>query len=748
MSYQVPQTRIFTQFEESTAISTSSLAACIVAPYYDVHDSIDFGSYTAGSQTTYPYIGLSGDDRITDADLQDNVFKAVIHDAQVQGYQPITYSATEGNAGYVGADNKSLTCGIVVANGGGFSVPAGFPALKVGDTVVHKASGGSVKTVCKIAGFQQANASTKTIGLPSFNTYSEHVTTDVTLTGTPSVTSNCVIKITITTGGTTAASSSPVKFSAGIDGAAPIITDTATLAAGVSITGTGLTVAFPAGKTWVAGDTITFGVFVSATATYQYDQGYSVIILDRTVSTAASDTFTLYYSAGDVADPSGASWDAEGLTLAAAITKNGIAIYSGEVLGTYRIRKNEYTNKVYSVTSTSELQGLIGTVNPLNPLSVMVYLALINSSNSNVCFVAVEDDSYASYSKAFDVLGTTNEGWAIVPYSENATIQELAFAKAQEYCGAAVMNWKTAWLGYDVEDILTVMETLVGTVVSPGNRINVDATYDITVVKYGDRIIHNGNSYTVLSVVTSTANPYLIIDATLPTGEISGLSVIRPVSAQDKVDLVRTYARSFNSELVRVFFADSPYLTSWPTEKCPMTYLAAAWAGKRSGVAPHQSLTRSTITGIACKNTTGFTAEQMNQMAEYGVWITVTDNNGSTFCRHQLTTKDTGENYNLKEDSKVSNAHEISMTFRSGLDAYYGRANVTETAMEVIRLKAEEIALNVQSRSWSALLGPQITSVNNISIEADPNFSDRVNLYVSLGTPDPLNNLDVYLTIA
>lgn len=747
MSYQVPQTRIFTQYEESTAVSVSSLAACIVAPYYDVHDKITFGSYESAA-VSFPYIGLSGDDRITSADIADGVFKTTISNAQVQGYKPITYSTTEGNAGYIGADNKSLTCGIVVANGGGFSVPAGFPALKVGDTVVQKASGGSTKAVCKIAGFQQANATTKTLGLPIFNTYSEHAAGDLTLGGTPTITANAVVKIKITVGGTVAASNSPIRADISLDDATPIVTNATVGTSAITITGTGLTVTFTASKAWVAGDEISFGVFIGASATYQYDQGYSVVILDRTVTAATGDTFTLYYSAGDINDPVGATWDTEGLTLAASLTKNGLSIYSGDVLGTYRIRKNEYTDRVYSVSSTAELSGLVGTIHPLNPLSIMCYLALVNSSNSNVCFVAVADDSYASYSKAFDVLGTTNEGWAIVPYSENPTIQELAFTKAQEYCGAAIMNWKTAWLGYDVADTLTVMEGVAGTVVSPGDKITVDATYDITVVKYGDKIIKDGNTYTVLSVVTSTATPYIIIDTTLPTGAISGLTIIRPVSAQDKVDLYRTYARSFNSELVRVFFADAPYLTSWPTEKCPMTYLAAAWAGKRSGVAPHQSLTRSTITGITCKNTSGFTAEQMNQMAEYGVWITVTDNNGSTFCRHQLTTKDTGENYNLKEDSKVANAHEISMAFRSGLDSYYGRANVTETAMEVIRLKAEEIALSIQGRSWSALLGPQITSVNSISIEMDPNFSDRVNLYISLGTPDPLNNLDVYLTIA
>jgi hypothetical protein len=266
-------------------------------------------------------------------------------------------------------------------------------------------------------------------------------------------------------------------------------------------------------------------------------------------------------------------------------------------------------------------------------------------------------------------------------------------------------------------------------------------------VKYGDIVLNNGNQYVVMSVFTAVLHPYIMLDTALPTGNVSGFEVVRKVTAADKADEIRRYANSLDSERVRLFFADGPYLTGWPEQECPMSYLAAAWAGKRAGAAPHQPLTRATISGIACRGNGGFTVDLMNEMAEAGTWLTVTDNDGTTYCRHQLTTKDSDENYNLKEDSKVSNADEISMTFRSSLDSYYGRANVTDTALEVIRLKAEEIVLSIQGRSWSSLLGPQITGLNNLTIERDPSFSDRVNLYVSLATPDPLNNLDVYLSI-
>jgi hypothetical protein len=178
-----------------------------------------------------------------------------------------------------------------------------------------------------------------------------------------------------------------------------------------------------------------------------------------------------------------------------------------------------------------------------------------------------------------------------------------------------------------------------------------------------------------------------------------------------------------------------------------MSYLAAAWAGKRAGSAPHQPLTRSSIDGVSCRGLGGFTVDNFNRMADDGVWLTVTDNDGVTYCRHQLTTKESDENYNFKEDSKVANADEITMTVRAGLDTYYGRANVTDAALDVIRLKAEQVILNVKSRIWPDLLGPQITDVESITIEPDANFSDRVNLHIVLNTPNPLNNLDIYLTI-
>lgn len=744
MNYQLPQTRIFQTFGESSTVRTSSLAPCIVAPFYDVHEDTYYGPFESVA-AQYPYIGMSGDDLIMDSDIENGVFSLTLKNAQAQGYKALTYSTSPGTAGYLAADKKSLYTGMVVAEGGGFPVPAGFPALKVGDTVVHRSSGGAVKSVRKIASFQQANSLVAT-SLPTYATTGNHAPGDAQLTGTHSVTANTLLEFVVTTGGTVGSSPAPVLslYIGGVAVQTGISSGNTLAAAGFST----LTITLAASSVWAAGDKITFGLAAATTATAQYNQGYSTIILDEPIATgdvANNDTYTLYYGIGNVTDPTGVTFDAEKVSIAASVTKNGLSIFSGDIYLTYRIRKNEYTEKVYTV-SANGLEGMVGKAHPLNPLSMMCSLALRNSAGAEVCFVAVQFDNQASYEKAFEAIGVTNACWSIVPYSEDETIQRLAYEKALKFSSPEIMNWKTVWLGKDVEDIQTVLASFTGTVAGAAPR-NVTTSNDISGVKFGDTLVaSDGTEYTIMSVFTAVASPYLVLDTDVPAGTITG-TILRKVSAVSKSEEVGAYARSFNSERVRVFFADGPYLTDYPAAECPMSYLAAAWAGKRGGAAPHQPLTRSELFGISTKGEGGFTVDNLNYMAGMGVWLTVTDNDGVTYCRHQLTTKNAEENYNFKEDSKVANADEISMTIRSSLDAYYGRTNVTDPAIEVIRLRAEEVVLTIQGRVWSDLIGPQITELESLDIERDASFSDRVNLYIVCTTPDPLNNLDIYLTI-
>lgn len=76
---------------------------------------------------------------------------------------------------------------------------------------------------------------------------------------------------------------------------------------------------------------------------------------------------------------------------------------------------------------------MIGAPHPLNPLSMMCSLALANSNGSSVTFVAVADDSDNAYAKAFEIVGTNGNAWAVTPYSESVTVQQYAFNAVKEF---------------------------------------------------------------------------------------------------------------------------------------------------------------------------------------------------------------------------------------------------------------------------------------------------------------------------
>jgi hypothetical protein len=137
----------------------------------------------------------------------------------------------------------------------------------------------------------------------------------------------------------------------------------------------------------------------------------------------------------------------------------------------------------------------------------------------------------------------------------------------------------------------------------------------------------------------------------------------------------------------------------------------------------------------------------MDAMAGDGVWVVARDTgSGLVYNRHQLTTCTSEPRQ--REDSKITNADEIRRYYRESLDDLYGRANISDELIETLYLRLDTVYQNITGRSWSWEIGKQITDITSTTIARDPDFSDRLIVRVALTTPDPLNNLDVYLTIS
>lgn len=175
---------------------------------------------------------------------------------------------------------------------------------------------------------------------------------------------------------------------------------------------------------------------------------------------------------------------------------------------------------------------------------------------------------------------------------------------------------------------------------------------------------------------------------------------------------------------------------------------AAAGAGLRAGVVPHQPITNIELLGIedvtyALKY---FTAVQLNRMANAGTFIVTQSVAGATpYIRHQLTTD--RRSLNASEDSITTNVDSIAYALAKRFAPYIGRYNISPEAIAIIRaqLKAE---LDYRATStWTATAGNQLISYEIVKIAQDPAFKDRLGATINLVVPYPLNYLNITLVV-
>lgn len=406
-----------------------------------------------------------------------------------------------------------------------------------------------------------------------------------------------------------------------------------------------------------------------------------------------------------------------------------------------------------NISSLTDIEDILGEATPANPLAMMAKIALQNSNGTGISYIALATDSDAGYAAAFDLLDGDFLSYSIVPYSQSAAVRTSLVAKINELANATNMNWKIGWLGYDPAALATVVDAdregdaISLTLGNPSTSLVLD-NVDLSLVNVGDTVnLSNTDGVTtaVVSVVSSTTNTLTVKNSV--AADTYAVTITRSATASSKAVETSAVSAALDNMRIRLVCGDGPVLTEFPDQPVSSAYLAAAAAGLRSASAPHQPITRVTLTGVTLSNASGFTGSHFNTMASNGVWIVARDNGTSVvYNRHQLTT--CWSEARKREDSKITNADEISRYYREALDDLYGRANISDELTETLYLRLGTIYQVISSRTWSWQLGKQITDVLTTSIERDPDLSNRLIVRVSLSTPDPLNNLDIYLTIA
>ena len=274
-------------------------------------------------------------------------------------------------------------------------------------------------------------------------------------------------------------------------------------------------------------------------------------------------------------------------------------------------------------------------------------------------------------------------------------------------------------------------------------------TYHNSVIKLraGDIVQALGKEYTIHRVLSSTELLVSTEFATVTAGSGVVISLVRAASAENAAEYVGMIAKSFNTRRASVVYCDAGTLTEdMETTVISNKFIACEIAGISSAVPPHQSITKTEIETInkATKMYTKYTTKQLDELASQGVLLVVQDHkNTPVYIRHQLTTEmDKGNLY--YEDSCTRNIDSISYNAADIIDRYIGKANVTPTALRLLKNDLYTLYDNYLNNSPSDMLGPQLLDFTDLTVYQDPTMLDRVICKVKLYLPLPLNYVRLY----
>lgn len=429
--------------------------------------------------------------------------------------------------------------------------------------------------------------------------------------------------------------------------------------------------------------------------------------------------------------------------------------------------------------SVSALDLIPGQLDPDNPVKYAVYKALTNSNGVSVAYTAVADPTdMDDWAAAFGVVEGTEDIYSVTPTSQDIRVLNQAAALIETESGAEQCRWKTGVFsiaGVNVRKIIgqNLINNTLFTTSDDGEEVkaaivpqykstvpatptldDVSRTY-ITItsnnasfknedgsdkVKPGDTVYilrggDNSERYTVNSVISAETleireNPYALKQ------ENKRIEVWHKMSKNEQAEYFGTIAGSFNTRRIMVV---APDIVGEDTLELPGYYLAAAISGYKSGINAYQGMTRTEIIGFDdySRAKPYFTESQLNIMAEKGVSIVLTDSNGTAYLRHALTTD---VSTTAAQEEVITRDYDyVCKGIHSILNKYIGRYNATHRVFDKIRGSLVSLLQSYYSRGY-------ITSYSNLIVQSHALLADRVEVYVTLGLPFPINNIEVYVT--
>ncbi len=484
--------------------------------------------------------------------------------------------------------------------------------------------------------------------------------------------------------------------------------------------------------------------------------------------------------------PPATNWD----TAASEITINdGIDAYDAEWLdgggdpvalpvkqGTVYVQFREWlvdrAGALHSLQDTAGIADLEGPLDPDNPLKWGVYKALSNSNGSLVKFASVEDpNELDDWADALALVVGRDDVYHLVPLTRTKAVQDLFEAHVNSESSATAGRWRVLWVSLDVDESIALVDDSTSS-----DGLVVEATLD-------DDPDASGTQYTLLEIATTNAD---LLALGVTSGDIvrflygsdgfgnESYTEFVVESVTNETELLLTAGHSVEidvavqveiwhnrskPELAAAIAADAGAWGNrrvravWPDDinsggtLTAGFHLAAALAGLASGVAPHQGLTNLSISGFddADRSREFFNADDLNTMANSGVWVVTQDDSGQIISRHALTSDVT--DLNSKEEMVVRNVDSMSFLYLNRLAPFIGRTNVTPSALSLISVEVSAATDFLKANGYTDTLGSQLIDGSISQLRQHELLKDRVVIVLDLEIPYPMNNVEIHLVI-
>jgi len=400
--------------------------------------------------------------------------------------------------------------------------------------------------------------------------------------------------------------------------------------------------------------------------------------------------------------------------------------------------------------------------------------ALGGSQGKRVYGLNTGGKSLEAFVDAFDKLEAANYIYTIGVLTEDEEVMKLAASHVQAMSQPDVKRFRRAYVGTDSPgeyDLIGLQDSGAPftATIETGNSgkfnsvtFEQELTYAEYPVSVGDflEITGTGQRFAIAEVhqITLTgATPSLALLLAEDVGYPVDSTAMKVIAADTAANTAK-FVWNRSTRLGQNREEDRRIANIWQDGGrlngilIPNRFGACEIAGIRTALQPQQGLTRTEISFIDSSPSmyTKFKPTLLDDMAARGVWI-IAQNSADLPCyvRHQLTTAvSNGSLY--YEDSVGTNVDSVCFALDDIVEPLIGKRNATPDT--VLEIKSLHINLldGLTKTAGVSQIGPQIISFFNqndvegtIDVLIDPNFKDRINEFIGLEVPLPLNNIRI-----